>query len=242
MNRLGSSTFTAWFVHAYTALGLLCAAAAYLTLKHDSAQAFFLWLAAAVIIDSTDGYLARKFRVAERLPEFDGRKLDDIVDYLTYVFVPVLAVWEWGLLPEGLAWVGVLPLLASGYGFSQQRAKTEESFVGFPSYWNVVVFYMVTLEWNPILNALLLVGLSILVFWPIHYIYPTRARWLMPLTLGLAGVWGIFNLVALITLGTLASRTAATASLFFPVYYVILSFVHHRRVHKAAIAQSGGPT
>ena len=47
-------------------------------------------LALAIFIDATDGWLARALRVKERLPFFDGGRLDDIVDYLTYVFVPVL--------------------------------------------------------------------------------------------------------------------------------------------------------
>ena len=53
-------------------------------------RAAFLWLFAAVLIDSTDGVLARWARVHERLPNFSGEKLDDIVDYLTFVFVPAV--------------------------------------------------------------------------------------------------------------------------------------------------------
>lgn len=219
----------AWLVHAYTALGLACAAGAYFSLDQRKGAPFFFWLAAAVIIDSTDGLLARKYRVAAVLPNFDGRKLDDIVDYLTYVFLPVLAIWEWGMLPNGLGWVGVLPLIASGYGFSQENAKTEDSFVGFPSYWNVVVFYLVALDWTGYAVAAGLALLSIFVFVPIHFIYPTRAKWLMPLTLGLASLWGIVNILVLINLGNPIGRQLAGLSLIFPAYYVVISALHHMR-------------
>ncbi len=48
----------------------------------------------ATLVDATDGLLARKARVKERLPAFDGARLDDIVDYLTFVFLPVLFLYH----------------------------------------------------------------------------------------------------------------------------------------------------
>ena len=52
--------------------------------------------ALAIFIDATDGLLARALRVKERLPWFDGALLDNIIDYLTYVFVPVLLMLRAG--------------------------------------------------------------------------------------------------------------------------------------------------
>ena len=68
----------------------------------DYRTAFF-WLWLQVFVDATDGLLARRLRVRERIPWFDGAKLDDIADYLTYVFVPALFVWRGALVPN--AWV-----------------------------------------------------------------------------------------------------------------------------------------
>src|SRR5919107_1442512 len=66
-------------VHLYTASGavltLLILVAAY---NGDAVSALWFMLA-ALVIDSTDGLLARRFRVKELLPSFDGRRLDDIV-------------------------------------------------------------------------------------------------------------------------------------------------------------------
>jgi phosphatidylserine synthase len=80
----------AWIAHLYTALGVLCALAATLAVVQSDYRAAFLWLGLQIFIDATDGALARALNVKERLPQFDGARLDDIIDYLTYVFVPVL--------------------------------------------------------------------------------------------------------------------------------------------------------
>ncbi len=93
--------------------------------------------------------LARRFRVKETIPWFDGALLDNIVDYLTYVFAPVVLLWTTDYLPDGaLGWVvAALPLLASSYQFCRVDAKTDDHFfLGFPSYWNVVAFYAIVLD------------------------------------------------------------------------------------------------
>src|ERR671916_1708107 len=86
-------------VHLYTASGavltLLILVAAY---NGDAVMALWFMLA-TLVIDSTDGLLARRFRVKEFLPFFDGRRLDDIVDYMTYVLAPILLLWTTGYLP-----------------------------------------------------------------------------------------------------------------------------------------------
>src|SRR5690606_9711530 len=106
----------------------------------------FLWLLAAVAVDATDGPLARRCHVQTRAPKTSGRKIDDIVDYLSFTFVPLLLVWRMDWLPLGSAasWIWVAPpLIASLFGFASTEAKHEEEgfFGGFPSYWNIVAFY-----------------------------------------------------------------------------------------------------
>ena len=91
----------AWLAHVYTALGAPLALLATLMVLGGDYRNAFIVLAAATVIDTTDGWLARWLRVKEVLPGFDGARLDDIVDYLTYVFVPVLLMLRAGLLPPG---------------------------------------------------------------------------------------------------------------------------------------------
>src|SRR5204862_6115517 len=139
------SRVAAWLVHCYTAAGLVAAAGMAVMIARGGDGAFrwaFVLMVAATAIDSTDGWLARRARVKDVLPEFDGRTLDDLTDFQTYTSMPLFLIWRAHILPGALAWVLLLPLLASAYGFSRANAKTADGFfLGFPSYWNVVAFY-----------------------------------------------------------------------------------------------------
>ena len=220
----------AWLVHLYTASGLVLAfLAAQAAIDHDFRTAF-LYLAAQVFVDATDGVLARAARVSERLPWFSGSKLDDLVDYLTYVFVPALIVWR-GLLVVD-PWTTVVPsamLLASGYGFSHLKAKTSDHFfTGFPSYWNIVVLYLFVLQLSPDVNAAILLAFAVMVFVPVRYIYPSRTTILPRATNVLGAVWGAM-VIAILWQYPQVSRALVLASLAFPVYYFVLSFIVHLR-------------
>ena len=130
-------------VHFYTALGVVCALGAAVAIAMERYPNAFFWLLLAAIIDGSDGTLARKFSVERTLPEVDGRRLDDIVDYLTYSFLPVFMLGHAGWLPHP-PWMEVsVALLASLFAFCNVSAKQDREgfFVGFPSYWNVVAFY-----------------------------------------------------------------------------------------------------
>src|SRR5438270_12089287 len=82
----------AWCVHAYTALGLPAAAGmAYLIIDQPVAASFrwtFVLMLAATFVDCTDGRMARAIRIREVLPGCDCRRLDDLVDWLTYTRLP----------------------------------------------------------------------------------------------------------------------------------------------------------
>jgi phosphatidylcholine synthase len=179
-------------VHLYTASGvvlaLLILVAAF---QGDAVRALWLMLA-SLLIDSTDGLLARRFRVSEALPFFDGALLDNIVDYMTYVFAPMVLLWSGGYLPAGTPGVvfAALPLLASSYQFCRVDAKTDDHFfLGFPSYFNVVAFYAIVFEPGSATLASVLVVCSLLVFVPIRYVYPTRTVAFRRLSLALTGLW-----------------------------------------------------
>ena len=221
-----------WVAHLYTALGAVLAFAAALCLVDGDFQSAFLALLLATLIDTTDGWLARTLHVQEHLPHFDGARLDDIVDYLTFVFVPMLLVWRAGLLPAG--WgvpVGGVVLLASAYGFGQVDAKvrtTDHFFTGFPSYWNIVALYLVLLGLAPAWNAGVVLGLAVLVFVPIGYLYPSRmTSWRTP-TLVFGSAWAAL-IVWIVWRLPEVSPVAVLWSLAFPAYYVVLSLVLHAR-------------
>ena len=221
----------AWLAHLYTASGAVLAFLSVRALfEHDYRTAFF-WLWLQVVVDSSDGWFARRARVAERIPWFSGVKLDDIVDYVTYVFVPALFVWRAILVPE--AWtvpVAAAMLLSSAYGFSRTDAKTPDHFfTGFPSYWNVVTFYLLVARWPAIVNAVILLVLAVLVFVPIRYVYPSRTPIAPYLTNGLGIVWAVLMLLMLWEYPAV-SRGVFVVSLVFPIYYLALSFWLNLRV------------
>jgi phosphatidylcholine synthase len=213
-----------WIAHLYTASGAVVAMlATAMTIAHNF-RAAFLFLAAATFIDATDGVLARAFRVKERLPQFDGALLDNIIDYLTYVFVPALIVWQADLVPSPFPICAAM-LLSSAYGFAHTSAKVhagDHYFTGFPSYWNIVAVYLHVAGLTQRTNAIVLATLAILVFVPVRYLYPSRTKTLKVPTLLLGTMWAalfswmIWRLPAVDGPWTLIS-------LIFPVYYVVLS-------------------
>jgi phosphatidylcholine synthase len=219
---------TAWLAHLYTASGAVIAFAATRAVFSGDYRQAFLWLALQVVVDATDGAFARWARVSERLPWFNGAKLDDIIDYLCYVFIPALIVWRAALVPAALMELVVAAvLLSSAFGFNRDDAKTEDHFfTGFPSYWNIVVAYMVIGGWRPGVNAAMLLVLAALVFVPIRYVYPSRMPVLRGSTNVLAGVWGLL-LVAMIWWYPDVPGTVFWGSLAFPVYYLTLSLWLH---------------
>lgn len=167
----------AWSVHLYTAMGAVAAALMLVLLVRGGAAAFrgtFLLMLIASLIDATDGTLARRVRIKEVLPNFDGRRLDDLVDWLTYTCLPLMLIWRAEILPPGQeAWL-IVPLLASLYGFCQVSIKTDDGyFLGFPSLWNVVAFYLYVCDLPAWAALSVVLVLSLLTFVPSRYIYPT---------------------------------------------------------------------
>lgn len=224
---MGRAKLLAWCVHFYTATGLLVAAWMAVLIVAGGGGAFrraFLLMVLATFIDSTDGWLARRARVKEVLPGFDGRRLDDIVDFQTYTSLPLLLLWRAGVLEGWQQWWLLLPLLASAYGFSQAQAKTPDGFfLGFPSYWNVVAFYLYYLR-LPSWGALaIVVALSVLTFVPARYLYPSQRAPFNRLTILLASLWAVLLLLILLY-PTGYERLLTVASLAFPVYYLLMSW------------------
>ena len=216
-----------WIAHLYTGFGAVAALAATLAVMRSDYRAAFLWLGLQIFIDATDGVLARALRVKELLPQFDGGKLDDLIDYLTYVFIPVLLALHAGLLPPSIGIVtGAVVLLASGFGFSQAAAKVQTSdyfFTGFPSYWNLVVAYLYLLQLSPAICAAVLLGFAVLVFVPLRYVYPSRTKTLRMPTNVLGAAWAA-TLAWLVWDLPTRHDTVTLITLLYPIYYFVLSF------------------
>ena len=227
-----------WCVHGYTALGLVAAAIIAVLLVQGGPGAFrwcFLLMVAATVVDATDGTLARRVRIKEAVPSFDGRRLDDIIDFLTYTFLPLLLIWRAGILPAGFAPWLFLPLLASVYGFCQVQAKTDDGyFLGFPSLWNVVALYLYALPFGSWTSLAIVVVLAVLTFVPSRYLYPSlpgsfnRVTTLLGIPWTFSLVWIIWNLPDGSESGSRPSSATmwvARVSMAYPVFYLVASWV-----------------
>lgn len=231
-------TFLAWCVHFYTALGLVCAAGIAALIVQGDATSFrwaFVLMLVATFIDGTDGTLARAVRVKEVVPGFDGRRLDDITDFLTYTFLPLFLLWRAHVLPSGYEWCLAVALLASAYGFCQVSIKTDDGyFLGFPSYWNLVALYLYLLSPAGWISVGLVLLLSLLTFVPTRYLYPSQGGTLNNVTSILGIVWGGMLLWILTHLPANSIPLAQAdskiydltlLSLFFPAHYLVASWV-----------------
>jgi phosphatidylcholine synthase len=212
----------AWGVHAFTASGAVVGAIALLAIGAGNWQQAAILMLVALAIDSADGTLARAVRVREVLPDIDGRRLDDMVDFLNYVIVPVVFLVAAGYLHPAVA---AAPILASAYGFSQEEAKTEDDFfLGFPSYWNIVALYIWLLDVSELTATLVVVALAIGVFVPLKYLYPSKmpAGKTAMAVLGIA--WVIGASIAVVARDATASWHLAEVTLAYPALYLALSF------------------
>jgi phosphatidylcholine synthase len=234
--------WAAWAVHLYTATGAVLAFLATAAVMSNDFRAAFIWLFVAVVVDGSDGALARLVRVHERLPRFSGEKVDDLVDYLTFVFVPALIVWRAELVPAAwtVAVVSII-LVSSAYGFGCLDAKTADHFfTGFPSYWNIAALYLLVGGLPRAMNGAILLALAALVFVRVGYVYPTRTASGRRLTMVLTILWGGLVLMMILQLPN-APRTIVWLSLFFPIYYVTFSLILHARRARSDRAEGLAP-
>ncbi len=167
---------SAWLVHLFTASGtILGLFTLYMTYRGKFVIAFWL-MAATIFIDSIDGTMARLIGVKKVVPQIDGALLDNIVDYLNYVITPAFFILVSNILPLHWEVIGAsVIVLASAYQFTQADAKTHDNFFkGFPSYWNLVVFYLFIGHLDPWINLIIVGILAVLIFIPFKYVYLTR--------------------------------------------------------------------
>jgi len=219
-----------WLIHALTAsgacIGLLALLAIY---QHNLLLALWL-MGAAILIDAVDGMFARLVKIREAVPEVDGALLDNIVDFFTYTLVPCFFLLVTNLLPEYWRVLCVMGItFSSAYQFTQVDAKTTDHFFkGFPSYWNIAVFYLFFWQMSPTTNMVILLSLAILSFVPIKYVYPSRLDYLTEnkfLRLGMILItilWGV-STTGLLWLYPQSNHVLVSISLGYCLLYIGIS-------------------
>lgn len=233
----------AYGVHLLTAsggvLGLLSIGELYS--YQPDLRLVFAYLGAAIIIDAVDGSLAREWNVLTYAASTEGNTLDDLVDYLTFTFIPLVVIWQMGwLVGPTTLWIAIA-LMTSLFGFSHADAKLSEKglFRGFPSYWNLVAYHIGIIvtafpEHGPIVMTGLVIVLSVLTVTPVRVLYPTRTPkpWRAPILWG-AAIWGILLAAMLPTYPDIPAwgdPWLLFVSLLYPLFYLGASYVvaYHR--------------
>lgn len=213
-------------VHLFTAIGVLLAFWALLLIVQGELQYSLFVLAFAVIVDSLDGTLAREADVSTHTPSIDGALMDNITDYLNWVFLPVF--WAYTFLDLHFM-VGSAVLITSLFGFSHKQAKTDDDFFrGFPSYWNFVIFYLYLLSAAPWVTDTIMLIFAVLVLVPVKLIYPSRTPEWRRTTILLSIPYAIMIFTMLYYLKE-TPFWLLLASFYYPVYYVVISFIANKQ-------------
>lgn len=232
----------AWSIHAFTASGAFIAV---MTLFAISQHQFIwsLWLICiAIVIDAVDGMMARACRVKEVVPTIDGALLDNIIDFANYTLIPCFFILISDLLlPAWRVPCVFIITMASAYQFTQTDAKTRDHFFkGFPSYWNIAVFYLYFWQMSSIKNLYVLLILAALSFVPIKYIYPTRLDYmsshpLLRTGMGIGTIaWGVVS-VWLLWLFPATNHLLVALSLGYIIFYFCFSL--YRTLYPVAMGE-----
>jgi phosphatidylcholine synthase len=193
----------AWSVHAFTTFGIVAGFLALVAVLKGDAFTAFVWLGVALFVDGVDGSLARKARVTEYTPNFDGASLDLVIDYFTYVAVPALMVYWFNMVPldlyfTGITWsliCAVTIMAVSCYTFANVGMKSSDYyFVGFPALWNVVVLYFYLFDTGAITNFITVLVLAVLTFIPVKFVHPLRVTHWRKITIPMTVLWAAMTL------------------------------------------------
>lgn len=178
-------------IHLFTASGAAFALLAIMAIADRHWNAAFVWLGIALLVDGIDGPIARRCRVRERLPKWDGAALDFVIDYTTYVFAPAIIIAQALALPDIVGQTtGILVAMSGALYFADTRMKQpDNSFRGFPAVWNMVAFGLYAFLPPPAVTVAIVVALAAMTFLPVNFVHPVRVvRW-RNATLAVLIVW-----------------------------------------------------
>ncbi len=224
----------AYGVHLFTTIGLLFAIIATWCISQGVQkdpiwlQLFFVFMTLCVFIDAVDGTLARKFEVKKYTPYIDGGLLDNMIDYITFAFLPGYFILVSDVIASSfLSIISVAFIIVSAsYQFCRTDAKilgSDHFFVGFPSYWNIVVAYLYWWHAADWISFLVIVSLSILSFIPIKWVYPSRTKKWLKITAPLMLVYSVTIFYEIIFNFATPDEWFMNFSYFIFAYYVLLS-------------------
>ena len=186
-------------VHLFTATGAIWAVLALLAAVDGDWSTMFVWLIVAMVVDGIDGPRARRYRVKDNWPTYDGVAMDLMVDYITWIFIPAFALFKSGLLPGWTGWVCTIAIVFGSILYmADTRMKTKDnSFAGFPACWNMLVLVLFALKPSYWVILALVIALTVAMFLPVKFIHPVRTERWRALSLPMMGAWVVFALWAI---------------------------------------------
>ena len=186
-------------VHLFTATGAIWAVLALLAAVDGDWSTMFVWLIVAMVVDGIDGPLARRYRVKDNWPTYDGVAMDLMVDYITWIFIPAFALFKSGLLPGWTGWVCTIAIVFGSILYmADTRMKTKDnSFAGFPACWNMLVLVLFALKPSYWVILALVIPLTGAMFLPVKFIHPVRTERWRTLSLPMMAAWVVFALWAI---------------------------------------------
>jgi len=165
-------TYLQWrfLIHLWTLAGLAFAAIAAERLFAGDIDAAARWLLLVLVVDHTDGTLARSFDLRRHIPRISGETIDLITDAIGLTFVPMLFCWRADVFLPG--WGGALVVAASmtcSLKYSMKGRVLEEgvSFGAPPAFFSVLLFWFLGLP--PVWATLYTGALVVLCWLPLRY-------------------------------------------------------------------------
>jgi phosphatidylcholine synthase len=216
MNMYLRPTF---LIHLWTLAGLGFAMLAAQQLLEGNIEAAARWLLLVLFVDHTDGTLARKFNVRQRVPEVSGETIDIITDVIGLTFVPMLFYWQAGVfLPGWGAPLAVAAAATCSLKYSMKTRLLEEgaSRGAPPAFFSILLFWF--LELPPVWATVYAVALIALCWSPVRY--PITSLMTTHWKFGFASMINYLSFAAMIP--ALIWLQDAPALFFWPILVLML--------------------
>jgi len=226
MNKpINKEVAQAWAVHAFTASGIVLGFLAFISILEGDRVAAFMLLGLALFVDGIDGTLARRARVTEVTPQFDGTTLDNVIDYFNYVFVPAVMVYYFGMVPPGWEIPAAAGIMAvSTYTFANSNMKTADYyFSGFPALWNLVVVYFHIMQSSQWTNLIVIGICCVLTFVPWKYVHPFRVKEWANITVPMTVLWAATTFI-LVLIDTNEAKAQESSPIIFWLWIVATAY------------------
>lgn len=163
------------FVHFITASGALVSLFGYYAVSDQNIKLALILMFLTIVIDAIDGPLARFWRVKHFTPNYDGARLDYIVDFSSWVLLPAFFVLSTTtILPEPWnLYASCMIVLSSCFQFCCNDLKsTSSNFKRWPSAWSLLIVLLAIWDFSAYFNFFIILICSIFSFIPTYYPHP----------------------------------------------------------------------